>query len=135
MNSNFGGWFFGTLISSILLGLIIIMLLWTPIVGPWSESRRGLAELKRSEQNRQITIEEAKAKSEAAQYIAQAEITKAKGVAEANQIMAESLGGPQGYLRWKYIEMLEETSGDGKTVVYIPTEATMPILEAGKRPQ
>ena len=46
--------------------------------------------------------------------------------------MAKSLGGPQGYLRWKYIEMLEETGQNSNTIVYIPTEGAMPILEAGR---
>jgi len=35
--------------------------------------------------------------------------------------------------RWRYIEMLENTSGSGRDVIYIPTEAGLPILEAGKR--
>ena len=49
--------------------------------------------------------------------------------------MAESLGGPDNYLRWSYIHMLEETAGkQGREVIYIPTEAGMPILEAGRRP-
>ena len=47
-------------------------------------------------------------------------------------MMSESLGGTEGYLRWKYIEMLEETGLDSNTVIYIPTEAGMPILEAGR---
>jgi regulator of protease activity HflC (stomatin/prohibitin superfamily) len=112
--------------------LLMLILLWSPLVGPWSEERKGLAEFRRAEQNRQIRIQEAKAKNEAAEFLAQAEITKAKGVAEANNIMAESLGGPEGYLRWKYIEMLEETGQENNTIVYIPTEAAMPILEAGR---
>jgi hypothetical protein len=47
--------------------------------------------------------------------------------------MAESLGGPDNYLRWSYINMLGETAGKpGREVIYIPTEATMPILEASR---
>ena len=110
----------------------ICIALWTPLVGPWSEERKGLAEFNRAEQNRKIRIQEAKAKNEAAEYLAEAEVTKAKGVAAANDIMSKSLGGPQGYLRWKYIEMLEETGQENNTIVYIPTEGAMPILEAGR---
>jgi len=53
---------------------------------------------------------------------------------QANRIIADSLGGAEGYLRWRYIEMLENTSEGGRDVIYVPTEAGLPILEAGKRP-
>lgn len=112
--------------------VFLATLLWNPIVGPWVAERQGLAEFKRAEQNRKIKVQESEAKKESAVYLAEAEVIKAKGVAEANAIMSESLGGPEGYLRWKYIEMLEETGKDSNTIVYIPTEATIPILEAGR---
>ena len=51
------------------------------------------------------------------------------------RIMAQALGGPEAYLRWSYINMLQETAGkEGRQTIYIPTEAGMPILEAGQRP-
>ena len=66
--------------------------------------------------------------------LAKAEVRRAEGIASANKIIAEGLGGPAGYLRWKFIEMLEETSNNpGRTIIYIPTEAGLPILEAGRR--
>ena len=47
--------------------------------------------------------------------------------------MAEGLGGPEAYLRWSYINMLQETAGQqGRQTIYVPTEAGMPILEAGR---
>ena len=52
---------------------------------------------------------------------------------KANRIMAEGLGGPEAYLRWSYINMLQETAGQqGRQTIYVPTEAGMPILEAGR---
>lgn len=98
----------------------------------YSARKTGEAELAQADGNRQIRVQEAKARAEAAVYDAQAEITKARGVAQANKIMADSLGGPEGYLRWKYIEMLQETKP--AQTIYVPTEAGLPILEAGKRP-
>jgi len=127
-----GSAFLGGLVGVIILGVLSMMLLWTPLIGPWAAERKGMAEFRQAEQNRKIRIQEAKAKQESAEHLAQAEITKAKGVAEANDIMSKSLGGPEGYLRWKYIEMLEETGQDSNTIVYIPTEAAMPVLEAGR---
>lgn len=135
MNNNsdpFIGALVGFFVGTAVLGIIAMILLWSPIVGPWSAERKGLAEFKRAEQSRQIKVEEARARKDAAAFLAEAEIIKAEGVAQANDIMAQSLGGPEGYLRWKYIEMLEETGLDSNTVIYIPTEAGMPILEAGR---
>lgn len=73
---------------------------------------------------------------DAARLNAQAEVAAAQGVAEANRIIADSLGGPEGYLRWRYIEMLSETGmvRQGRDVIYVPTEAGLPILEAGRAP-
>lgn len=105
-----------------------------PYVNVWQQELEGRAELARAEQNRQIVINEARARNEAAKYWAEAEIARAKGVAEANRIIADGLGGPEGYLRYLYIEGLKEAEAAGASVIYIPTEAGLPILEAGKRP-
>lgn len=96
----------------------------------------GKAELARAEQNRKIRVYEAQARMDSAKLNAQAEVAAAQGVAQANKIIADSLGGPEGYLRWRYIEMLNETGKDGqrRDVIYVPTEAGLPILEAGRRP-
>lgn len=122
---------FGSLISGLIgLGAMGAAIVINPHYNVWVQGLTGAAELARAEQNRQIRINEAKAKKEAAAYEAEAEIARAHGVAEANKIIAESLGGAEGYLRWRYIEMLQETGGQGRETIYIPTEAGMPILEA-----
>jgi len=110
-------------------GLMYVM----PKYRVYSQRMLGQAELQRAESNRQIRVREAQAAYDAADLTAKAEIRRAEGVAEANRIIADSLDGAEGYLRWRYIEMLENTSGSGRDVIYIPTEAGLPILEAGKR--
>src|SRR3546814_11933997 len=82
--------------------------------------------------NRQIAGRAAMAKRDSAKMEADAEIIRAKGVAEANRIVAQGLGGPEGYLRYLYINNLENSKGQ---IIYVPTEAGLPILEAGKRPR
>jgi hypothetical protein len=62
--------------------------------------------------------------------IANAEIARAKGVAEANQIIADSLKNNEAYLRYLWIDKLS----DNQNVIYVPTEAGLPLLEAGRRP-
>lgn len=53
-------------------------------------------------------------------------------MAEANRIVADGLGGPEGYLRYLYIESLKEARAQGAQVIYVPTEAGLPILEASR---
>lgn len=88
----------------------------------------GRAEFAKAEQNRRIIIEEATANLEAEKLNAQAEIERAKGAAEAIQI-------ENGSLSEKYIQYLwvrQQKNLNDKTVIYIPTEANLPILEAGR---
>lgn len=98
----------------------------------WSSSMSGQAVLAEAEFSRQVRIKEASAKKEAAELEGQAELTKAQYAARANHELAQGLGGSEGYLRYLYIRMLEEQGGEGRQVIYIPTEAGMPVLEAGR---
>ena len=91
----------------------------------------GEAELARADANRQVAVREAQAKRDAASLLAEAEVERAKGVAAANKIIGDSLKGNEQYLRYLWIDGLQ--NGRGNEVIYIPTEAGMPILEAGKR--
>lgn len=112
--------------------LIIITMAGCPMYNVWEQGLAGQAELARAEQNRQILIDEAKAKEISAKHWASAEVERAKGAAEANRIMSESLGGPEDYLRWLYIEKLDEIKNG--QIIYLPTEAGMPVLEANRLP-
>jgi hypothetical protein len=96
----------------------------------WSAQMEGEAEYAQAEQNRRIAILEAEAELEAAKALAAAEVERAKGVAEANAIIGQSLKDNEAYLRWQWIKNLESGSN---SVIYVPTEAGLPILEAGKR--
>lgn len=96
----------------------------------WAERKAGEAELARAESNRQIKVLEAKAQEDSAKYLAQAEIARAEGVAKANIIIGDSLKGNEGYLRYLWISGLSENQNK---VIYVPTEANLPILEAGHR--
>lgn len=112
-----------------ILGTVGLGMWGCPTYNVYSAEMNGKAELAQAEQNRQIQIAQSKAKSDAAQYEAEAEITRAKGVAQANQIIGDSLKGNDAYLRYLWIDKLDSTKGQ---IVYVPTEAGLPILEAGR---
>jgi len=120
----------GILGSIIVIVLILGVILYGfPKYNVWRKELSGKADLKESEWSRQIAVEEAKARKESAVLDAQAEIERAKGVAEANKIIGDSLKGNDAYLRYLWIQGLH----DGNTeTIYVPTEANLPILEAAR---
>ena len=118
--------FFSLIIVLVLVAAGMFIL---PQWNVWRAELAGKAMLAEAENARKVAIEEAKARLEASKFYAQAEIERAKGVAEANAIIADGLGGPDGYLRYLWINKLGENQQD---VIYIPTEAGVPILEAGR---
>ena len=96
----------------------------------WSSKKQGEADLAHAMSHRQIKTLEAKQAMESAVHLAEAEITRAKGVAEANRIIGDSLQGNESYLKYLWVQGLQTNQ---MQVVYVPTEANLPILEAGKR--
>lgn len=121
--------------GSIFFGLVVTVALTvgTGLVGcpkynVYYAEMSGKAELAQAEQNRQIQIAQSKAKEDAAKYEANAEVIRAEGVAKANKIIGDSLKGNEVYLRYLWVNNLEQNKG--ATVVYVPTESNMPILEA-----
>ena len=119
---------FGTVTVFIVLAVIIFGWQWFKV---FSAEQSGKAEYAQAEANRRIAVLEAQALKDSAALKAEAEVLRAEGVAKANKIVADGLGGPEGYLRYLYIHMLDESPE--KQIIYIPTEAGLPILEAGKR--
>lgn len=117
------------------LGVVLLVggvgMVGCPSYNVYSARMHGEAELAQASQNRQIKVQEAQALAESAGFQAQAEITRASGVARANQIIGDSLKNNEAYLRYLYVNNLADTKDQ---VIYVPTEGGLPILEAGKRP-
>ncbi len=109
--------------------LILAAMYGCPQWGVYEQRLVGEAELQRATSNRMIAVQEAEAKKEAATKLAEAEVERAKGVASANKIIGDSLHGNEDYLRYLWVNNLEKSSNQ---VIYVPTEAGLPILEAGR---
>lgn len=108
-----------------------LVALFIPPLQPYLAQIDGEAELAKAQFSKQVQIQDANGKYESAKLLAQAEVERAKGVAQANQIIGNSLKDNESYLRWLYIEGLKERTG--AETIYVPTEAGLPILEAGKK--
>lgn len=111
-------------------GVIGAAMYGLPRYSVWQKGLAGKAELAQAEYNRKIKIAEAEATKESAQALADAEIIRATGVAKANKIIGDSLKNNEAYLRYLYVNAMAENTN--ASLVYIPTEAGLPILEAGR---
>ena len=122
----------GVIISQIIFVIAVVVtasMAGCPQYNVYTERTQGEAELQRANYSKQVAVQEAQAKMDAAKLLASAEVERAKGVAKANQIIGDSLHNNEDYLRYLFVNNLEHTQNQ---VIYIPTEANMPILEASR---
>lgn len=120
-----------TTIASIILGIGLIVLgMWgCPKYKVYQQQKEGEAMLAHAQSSKEVAVAEAKAKLESAALIAQADTIRAHGVARSNQIIGASLKNNTEYLHWLWIDNLENNP---QSVIYVPTEANLPIMEAGR---
>ena len=114
-------------IVAVVCCIIAVCMVGCPSYNVWQQEMSGKAEFAKAEQNRRIKIEEAKANLEAEKLNAQAEIERAKGAAEAIRIENGSITST--YIQYLWVR---QQNNIPNKVVYIPTEANLPILEAKK---
>lgn len=109
------------------IALVAGLFFGIPYYNVWEQEMSGKAEFAKAEQNRKIRIEEAKANLESEKLNAQAEVERAKGAAEAIKI-------ENGAITPTYIQYLwvRQQNTNANKIIYIPTEAGLPVLEAGR---
>lgn len=107
-------------ITSVVLLLLTLIAGWLAIAPEYRLYRANI--------EKRIIVTQAIAEADADREHARGEVERAKGTAAANKIVAHSITEP--YLRYLFINNLAHTRNQ---IVYLPTEAGLPILEAGKR--
>jgi len=119
------------------IGIILALMFGIPKYNVWQSKiaietaqNNGKAQMAKAEENRKIAIEEAKANLEVQKLNSQAEVERAKGMAEAIEIENGKL--TEMYIHYLWVRNIDKMDGD---VIYIPTEANLPILEATSRPR
>jgi regulator of protease activity HflC (stomatin/prohibitin superfamily) len=119
----------GCSLAGIGIGVVLLagLMIGWPQYRVYQQRLAGEARLAEAQSSRQVAILEARAKKESAISLAEAEVIRAEGAAKANRILQDSLGGPEGYLRYLQIQALEETKA---SLIYVPTEAGLPVTEA-----
>lgn len=119
----------GVRILWFVLVLICLGMYGCPHYRVYSARKDGEAVLAHAQSSREVAVAEAKAKMESSSLLAQADTIRAHGVARSNQIIGASLKNNQEYLHWLWIDNLEKNP---QAVIYVPTEANLPIMEAGR---
>ena len=127
---NFGtGFGSGVGVTTVIVLIGCLALGGCPRYHVYQQEMAGRAKLAEAQSSRQVAVLEAHAKMESAVELAKAEVTRAEGAAQANHILQNSLGGPEGYLRYLQIQALQDT---GAQLIYVPTEAGLPMTEASR---
>jgi hypothetical protein len=124
-------WWLISRVGAVVLLLIVLVMAGCPTYRVWQQEMRGKAALREATWNRQIAVEEARATLESASMRADAEVTRAVGLAAAADSVISVLGSSDAYLRYLWINTIPGTPGER---IYIPTEANLPILEARDQP-
>jgi regulator of protease activity HflC (stomatin/prohibitin superfamily) len=129
MDNNVKGIGCGAIVIIVLLALGLV---GCPTYNVYSQEMAGKAKLAEAQSSRQVSTLEAKAKLESSRSLAEAEVIRARGAAQANQILQDSLGGPEGYLRYLQIQAYETSNAK---LIYVPTEGGLPVTEATRLPK
>src|SRR3990167_6726472 len=115
---------FRLILLVVMIIFVISLAFWgLPKYSFYDKDLRGQANLRQQEWEKQIIVEEARAELESAKLIADAEIERARGIAEANRIIGTSLeNGGDKYLQYLAIDAQKKMAGNpNNTVLYIPS--------------
>ncbi len=121
-------------IAVLVVGIIGVaaLMFGLPVYNVWQQEMAGKAEMAKAEQNRRILVEEAKAKLEAEKLNAQAEIERARGMAEAMRVENGTLN--ETYNQYLFIRTLEKLADKGSLpqIIYLPSEGMIPVMDLNK---
>lgn len=117
------------IVGFIILCVVVAFFMWIiPNYSVWSAGKAGQAELQQADYTRQTKVVEAKANLEAQGYNAAAEVARAKGVAQSNNIVKNSIS--EMYIRYLWVNTLDSSKNQ---IIYVPEGADgLPITEAGR---
>lgn|SRR4051812_48201233 len=120
------------MLEIIILVVFVAFILWfIPTYRVWQSQKSGEADLAQAHKEQQVQVAKAQGRLDAANLNKQAAIVEAEAVAKQIETIGANLKEHDLYLKWQWIKMMEERPES--SVIYVPTEANLPILEAGMR--
>jgi len=113
----------GIFIFISVLVVLAVSAFGVPVYRVWQQGMAGEANLRRAEQEKQIMIEQARAEKESAQLRA-----------DAIKIIGQAAKEFPEYRTQEFIGAFAEALQSDKIeqIIYVPTEANIPITEAGR---
>ena len=115
-------------------GVVVFLFVWFlvgyPLWNVWASKKRGEAELQEANRKQQIQKSEATGRRDAAEINKEAAVIEAEAVSLQIEKIGKQLTEHDLYLKWQWIKMMEERPDS--SVIYVPTEAGLPILEASR---
>lgn len=114
----------GVAILFVIVMIIAIFMFIMPIYSVWSSKKAGEAKLAKAKYAEYTARVKAKAKKEAAVYLAQAEVERAVGIAKSIKIVGDALNANPGYLDYKWLQNLKNTKNQ---VIYVPERNNNPL--------
>lgn len=121
----------GVYIFIVIAAIFVWVVFLYPTWRVWASKKKGEADLEQAHQEQQIQVSKAKGRLDAAKLNKDAAIVEAEAVSAQIEKIGKQLTEHDLYLKWQWIKMMEERPD--ASVIYVPTEANLPILEAGKR--
>lgn len=115
-------------------GILLVVAIIVGVMFGWqnfkvfAKEQTGKATLAEASFSKQVQLEQAKANLEAQKLNSQAEVERAKGAAQAIEIESGKL--TENYIRYLWVQQQENLND--KTVIYIPTEAGLPVTESNR---
>lgn len=116
-------WFIRLLILCVLVSLFIGLFYVWPQYRVWQRGLAGEASLRQAEQERKILVEQARAEMDAAELRAEAIAIVGKAAKEYPEYRKQEFMGA-------FAEALQSKSIN--KIIFVPTEANIPITEAGR---
>jgi regulator of protease activity HflC (stomatin/prohibitin superfamily) len=120
---------------NLIIGVVVVIVLWALVGYPkwrvWASQKQGEADLQQAHKEQQIQVSKAQGRLDAAKLNKEAAIIEAEAVSAQIEKIGQQLTEHDLYLKWQWIKMMEERPES--SVIYVPTEANLPILEATRK--
>lgn len=113
-------------VSILILVIILLLLFGWPHYKVWKQGMDGQASLAEAEQSKMIQVQ-----------VAKAELESAKLRAEAIKLVGQAAKDYPEYRKQEFIGSFGEALRDGRIqqIIYVPTEANIPIVDSVRRSQ
>lgn len=119
------------IVRNVIIGIVVliaVLMVVLPKYKVWQQGQKGKAALSHAHYEREVQVVNAQANLEAQKYNAEAEVVRANGVAQANNVIKDSI--TEMYVKYLWVSTLDNTQNQ---IIYVPLGVDgLPVSEAGR---